>query len=72
MKTHTHTHTLALHCSRGHFPILSRDPSFQKTTRTPGETAPFFFYKKLWLQRMDKESTPRIVDRARLNVVAMG
>ena len=26
--------------SRGHFPILSRDPSFQKT-RTPGETAGF-------------------------------
>ena len=25
--------------SRGHFPILSRDPWFQKTIRTPGETA---------------------------------
>ena len=27
--------------SRGHFPILSRDPSFQKTIRTSGETAGF-------------------------------
>ena len=25
--------------SRGHFPILSRDPSLQKTIRTPGGTA---------------------------------
>ena len=25
----------------GHFPILSRDPSFQKTIRTPKETAGF-------------------------------
>ena len=26
-------------CFRGHFPILSRDPSFQKTIETPQKTA---------------------------------
>ena len=28
-------------CSRAHFPILSRDPSFQKTIRTPGKPLVF-------------------------------
>ena len=28
------------HCSRGTFPILSRDPSFQKASRIPGKTDP--------------------------------
>ena len=27
--------------SRGNFPILSRDPSFYKTTKNPGEMAGF-------------------------------
>ena len=30
-----------IHHSRGTFPILSRDPSFQKTIKKPGETAGF-------------------------------
>ena len=43
--------------SRGHFPILSRGPSFQKTMRTPGETA-IGFGKEGWLKRLEEESTP--------------
>ena len=45
--------------SSGHLPILSRDPSFQKTIRTPAKTAGF--RTERCLKRMDKESTPRIV-----------
>ena len=41
------------HVSRGHFPILSRHPSFRKTIRTPGETAGF--WKERWLKRMGNQ-----------------
>ena len=38
---HSGGHKVTRRTSRGHFPILSRDPSFQKTSRTPGKTAGF-------------------------------
>ena len=47
--------------SRGHF-ILSRNPSFQKTIRTPGKQLFFFFLKKKKHGLKEwGESTPRII-----------
>ena len=37
--------------------ILSRNPPFRKTIRTPGKTS--VFWQERWFNRMDKESTPR-------------
>ena len=45
--------------SRGTLPILSRDPSFQKSSGNPGRTAGF--WKERCLKRMGNQSTPRLI-----------
>ena len=58
-----HETTTCLYLNSFHIPlgvpsisILSRHPSFYKTTQDPGETARGFC-KERWLKRMEKEST---------------
>ena len=52
------SHVFAQHAKprRGHFPILSRDPSFQKTIRTPQKNG--WFLKSTMVEK-NGESTPR-------------